>query len=94
MGQQLNHSPRREPGWISRSDREPSLVKGRATREDGTSLPVMLSDLSREGCRLDHDQEALTIGEWIKVEADGRVEMRGQVRWSLLGAAGVRFAGS
>lgn len=85
---------RREPGWIARDDREPSLIQGKAGREDGSLLDVTLSDLSRDGCRLDHEGESLRIGEWITLEAEGQPELRGQVRWSLLGAAGVRFAGS
>jgi hypothetical protein len=94
MGQQVNQSPRREPGWIARDDREPSLIEGNASREDGSVLAVTLSDLSRDGCRLDYAGEILRIGEWINLEAEGHMGLRGQVRWSLLGAAGVRFTGS
>lgn len=88
----MNQSARREPGWISRDDRVPTLVEGNARREDGTIVSVTMSDVSREGCRLDYRGEALRIGEWVDLEADGQSAMRGQVRWSLLGSAGVRFA--
>jgi hypothetical protein len=94
MGQQLNQITRRELGWVSRADREPSQIDGSATRDDGSELAVTLSDFSREGCRLDFDGEALRIGEWIEVQSANRLSMRGQVRWSLLGAAGIRFTGS
>lgn len=83
---------RREPGWIARDDRTPTLFEGSALREDGTTVPVTMSDVSRDGCRLDFEGETLRIGEWVNLEAEGHGAMRGQVRWSLLGSAGVRFA--
>jgi hypothetical protein len=92
MAQDLNHSMRREPGWIARDDRTPTLFEGSALREDGTTVPVTMSDVSRDGCRLDFEGETLRIGEWVNLEAEGHGAMRGQVRWSLLGSAGVRFA--
>lgn len=92
MAQDMNHSLRREPGWISRDDRIPTLVEGSALREDGTLVRVTMSDLSRDGCRLDYDGDTLQIGEWVNLEAEGHSAIRGQIRWSLLGSAGVRFA--
>ena len=38
MAQDMNHSLRREPGWISRDDRTPTLIEGSALREDGTGV--------------------------------------------------------
>lgn len=92
MAQEMNHSSRREPGWISRDDRTPTLLVGTAALEDGRTVAVTMSDVSRDGCRLDFDGESLRIGEWVNLEAEGHSAMRGQVRWSLLGSAGVRFA--
>lgn len=92
MNEDLNQSARREPGWIARDDRMPTLLEGNALREDGSVVAVTMSDLSRDGCRLDFDGETLRIGEWVNLEAAGHSVMRAQVRWSLLGSAGVRFA--
>lgn len=92
MGQDMNQSSRREPGWISRDERLPTLVKGQALRDDGSVIPVTMSDVSRDGCRLDFKDETLRIGEWVDLEPDGQAALRGQIRWSLLGSAGVRFA--
>lgn len=92
MNEELNNAARREPGWISRDDRTPTLLVGNALREDGSVVAVTMSDLSRDGCRLAFDSETLRIGEWVNLEADGQSLMRAQVRWSLLGSAGVRFA--
>ena len=90
MSGNLNQSQRREPGWISRDDRMPTGICGNAQRADGSQIPVTVSDLSRDGCRLDFDGEGLLIGEWVDLQADDQ-EMRGQVRWALLGSAGLRF---
>lgn len=92
MGQDMNNALRREPGWISRDDRVPTLVEGSALREDGSVVQVTMSDVSRDGCRLDYEGDTLNIGEWVNLEAEGHSTMRGQIRWSLLGSAGVRFA--
>jgi len=94
MARNLNQSQRREPGWISRDDRVPAGLCGSAQRADGSQISVTVSDLSRDGCRLDFVGEGLRIGEWVDLRTDGQEKVRGQVRWALLGSAGLRFGDS
>ncbi|MFL6733876.1 MAG: PilZ domain-containing protein [Sphingomicrobium sp.] len=94
MTDSCNQGQRREPGWISRDDRTAVGIPGSALRDDGTTVSVTISDVSRDGCRVDLESDDLRIGEWIKLETDGQDSMRGQVRWSLHGSAGVRFGAS
>jgi hypothetical protein len=94
MAGNLNQGQRREPGWISRDDRVPAGLCGSAQRADGSQISVTVSDLSRDGCRLDFNGDGLRIGEWVDLQADGQQKMRGQVRWALLGSAGLRFGDS
>jgi len=91
MAQNAGQISRREPGWTARDDRMPTYVEARVTRADGSVVAVSMSDISREGCRLDYEGVTLNIGEWIELESDGECAVRGQVRWALGGAAGVRF---
>lgn len=93
MGQQAERGQRRQPGWVSREDRTPIALEGTARRQDGTSMAVTLHDLSREGCRVDCNGTTLGIGEWLELDAPGCGQNRAQVRWALLGSAGLRFAG-
>jgi len=81
---------RREPGWIARDERINVLLNGRARRSDGTEFEVFVHDISRDGCRVESDT-TLDIGEWVEVEPAGRDTLRGQVRWSLMGSAGIRL---
>jgi len=84
-------SAKREPGWIGREERTNVLLNGRARRTDGSEIAVLVHDISREGCRVECRSAVLDIGEWLEVEPDGLEPLRGQVRWSLLGSAGIRF---
>jgi hypothetical protein len=82
---------RRQPGWIGRDERTEVLLGGRARRADGAEIDVIINDLSPEGCRLECNEVSLEIGEWLDLEVAGLEGLRGQVRWSLLGSAGLRF---
>jgi hypothetical protein len=80
----------RQPGWTARADRKDVLLKGTALLADGRQIPVVVRDLSRDGCGVCSD-EALGIGDVIELNVaplDGAV---GTIRWSLFGSAGVRF---
>ena len=80
----------RLPGWLSRFDRDGVLLHGVATLPDGREIPAQLTNLSKEGCRLE-TSETLRIGARVKVTAEMLDRVSGTVRWSLLGTAGVRF---
>ena len=80
----------RLPGWLSRFDRDGVSLHGIAERADGREIPAQLTNLSKEGCRLE-TEETLKIGERVRVTMEMFDRVSGTVRWSLLGIAGVRF---
>ena len=67
------------------------MIRGRARRGDSTEVDVAIHDMSLEGCRLECGDLTLQIGEWLDLEVAGLDGLRGQVRWSLLGSAGLQF---
>jgi len=77
-------------GWISRKDRRPVAADAVVHRADGTQLPVKLTDISDEGCRVEHDGQ-LTIGEWVEIAVPSAGQVTAQVRWALGSSAGVKF---
>lgn len=81
---------RREPGWMSRNHRDGVLLAGSAVLSDGRQIGVRLTNLSREGCRIE-SEETLRIGERLTLDAEPLAGVAGLVRWSLAGKAGVRF---
>lgn len=80
----------RLPGWLSRFDRDRVTLHGIAELPDGRVIPAQLTNLSKEGCRLETD-ETLKIGGRVKVTMEMFDQVGGTVRWSLLGKSGVRF---
>ena len=91
MASDSTEAARREPGWIGRDVRTSMLVEGCARRVDGTAFEVIVHDISRDGCRIECANETVEIGEWVEVEPRGMPPQLGQVRWALLGSAGLRF---
>ena len=81
---------RRLPGWISRADRDPVSLSGNAVLADGREVRISVTDLSRDGCRVECD-ETLKIGETIRLNVDAVDNVAAVVRWELCGTAGVRF---
>lgn len=88
---QTTEDYRRQPGWIGRDERTEVEIGGRARRSNASELDVVIHDMSPEGCRLECKDATLEIGEWVDLEVAGLDGLRGQVRWSLLGSAGLRF---
>ncbi|QIK79195.1 PilZ domain-containing protein [Sphingomonas piscis] len=82
---------RREPGWVGREERLPVQLNGYARRADDQVFPVVIHDLSCDGCRIECTDRILEIGEWLSLDVAGLQSFRAQVRWSLLGSAGIRF---
>ena len=81
------------PGWISRKHRDQVFLSGSAILSDGRELAVRVTNLSRDGCRLE-TSETLAIGESIQVHVELMRRLRGTVRWSLCGTSGIRFEGA
>lgn len=68
------------------------LLTGSAVLADGRVVEVSVTDLSREGCRVQCD-ETLKIGEQIRLNAAPVEDVAATVCWELCGTAGLRFVG-
>ena len=77
-------------GWISRKDRRAVSVAAVIRRADGSEVPVRLTDISDEGCRVECDGQ-LVIGEWVGITVPSAGQVKAQVRWALGTSAGVKF---
>jgi hypothetical protein len=80
----------RNEGWVGRKDRNEVNVDATVLREDGQRIPVKLTNLSQEGCRL-HSTETFRIGEHVSIAFARVGDLRAQVRWALPGSAGTQF---
>ena len=83
----------RLPGMIPRTDRREVQIPAVAIRADGSRIQGSITDLSADGCRLMSD-ETLLIGEHVLLEIPYRDQQPAQVRWSLMGEAGLAFGGA
>lgn len=59
------------------------------TRSGGDSFATTVTDLSVDGCCLTGDY---AIGEWVDLDAEQVGSLHGQIRWAVMGRAGLRFA--
>jgi len=75
---------------IPRTDRREVQMPAVAIRADGHRVQGSITDLSAEGCRM-RSEENLPIGEHVMLEIPYRDGQRAQVRWSLMGDAGLAF---
>ncbi len=80
----------REPGFIKRAPRVETKFKASLTDSDGGKMPVIVTDISREGCRLETDG-SLKIGEKIELEVPKYGTFPAQVRWAMGNEAGAVF---
>ena len=82
---------KREPAdWKLRAGRRSTAIPGWAQRDDGSSVRVLLSNISYEGCHVLAEGD-LTVGEVLKVDIPRMGLMEAQVRWSSDDQAGLRF---
>ena len=79
---------REQQDWLSRSARRHVSLTGTARRADGSSLRVLVSNLSYEGCNLLCDKR-LDMGEVIDLTVPGLGTMSAQVRWTAEERAGL-----
>lgn len=77
-------------GWISRKDRLPVAIDAVVHRADGSTVPVSVTDMTDEGCRLEAD-EMFVIAERIGLEIPRLGLLQAQVRWAIAGSAGAKF---
>ena len=71
----------REPGSIKRAPRVDTNFEASLTDSDGGTIPVVVTDISREGCRLETDG-SLKIGEQVQLEVPKYGSFPAQVRWT------------
>jgi PilZ domain len=81
----------REPiDWVPRAPRRRVSLRGLARWEDGSSAPVLVSNISYRGCQLWTDHE-IEYGETVTLTLPGYGRIEAHVRWVSGGAAGLRF---
>ena len=59
-------------------------------RADGLGFPVIIADISRDGCQIQSDA-SFEVGETIKLKHEIMGELLGTVRWASPGRAGLQF---
>ena len=77
-------------GWVGRKDRHPVAIDAVVHRTDGSKAPVLLTNLSDEGCRIEAEG-LFTIGERVQIAIPRMGQVKAQVRWALDGSAGAKF---
>jgi hypothetical protein len=76
--------------WISGTERSEALLSGSLELSDGRQIAVSVTGITKEGCEVLSD-ETLRIGSHIILRVAPFDGFRAQVRWALVGTAGVRF---
>ncbi|WP_294121829.1 PilZ domain-containing protein [Sphingomonas sp.] len=80
----------REPGQIKRSPRVDTRFEATLIDSDGSKHSVIVTDISREGCRLE-TSDLLKIGESVQIEVPKYGLFPAQIRWALGDEAGAVF---
>ncbi len=73
-----------------REDRRMVAIPATVQRQSGALVHVEVVDLSEHGCRVRY-KKTLWIGEIVELRMSDRPPIRAQVRWSLLGNAGLKI---
>lgn len=79
-----------EPGEKPRATRIATTYSGVLTDADGGTIPVVVIDISREGCRLEADG-SLAVGEKVVLNVDRYGSYAAQIRWVRGRQAGAVF---
>ncbi len=80
----------REHGFIKRAPRVDTHIRATVADSAGETMPVVVTDISREGCKLETDGP-LTIGEQIEIQIDRYGSYSAKVRWAMGNEAGAVF---
>lgn len=80
----------RESGVIQRAPRVSTNYGAALTDADGGKIEVIVTDISREGCRLETDG-SLEIGEQVDIKVERYGSFAAQIRWIAGRQAGARF---
>ena len=79
------------PSNSRRSERERIYLPATCRTSTGRKGPVMITDLTAQGCRLFLRALPVTVGLRIRVKPDTFEPLSGVVRWVRRGDAGVEF---
>lgn len=77
-------------GWVGRKDRQAVAVDAAVHTDEGSEIPVKLTDISEEGCRIEAERD-FRIGELIQIAIPDVGRVKAQIRWALMGSAGAKF---
>lgn len=80
----------RQPGEIKRGPRVSTDLKAVLLRPDGTEVPVIIIDISKDGFKLSSDIQ-LMIGERVDLCMPKTGDVPAQIRWAVGGEAGGVF---
>ena len=80
----------REPGHIKRAARVDTRIETFLTDSDGNRIPVVVIDISRDGCRME-TSAMLRISEKVQIEVPKYGTFAAQIRWALGNEAGAIF---
>lgn len=80
----------RQPGEIKRGPRVATDLKGTLLRPDGTEIPVIITDISKDGFKLKCSLQLL-IGERVDLCMPKTGDVPVQIRWAVGGEAGGVF---
>lgn len=80
----------REPGHIKRAARVDTRIDTFLTDSDGNRIPVVVIDISRDGCRME-TAAMLRISEKVQLEVPKYGTFAAQIRWALGNEAGAVF---
>lgn len=80
----------REPGVIQRAVRVATKYDAALTDGDGGKIRVVVTDISREGCRLETDG-TLQVGERVEIKVARYGSYAAQIRWIAGRQAGAMF---
>ena len=80
-----------QSGFIKRKPRTCISATAELLRADGSIRPVVMTDLSDEGFRL-QVEETPTIGETVALKVIGFDPIEAQIRWAFGNAAGGTFS--
>lgn len=80
----------REPGHIKRAARVDTRIETFLTDSDGNRIPVVVIDISRDGCRME-TSAMLRISEKVQLEVPKYGTFAAQIRWALGNEAGAVF---
>jgi len=75
---------------LERGLRRPVSLLGHATRQDGSAVDLVLTDLSYDGCAVDCPA-GFVVGEKLKLAVNRRGSIDATVRWAAANKAGLAF---